>query len=380
VDVVISDMRMPAMNGAEFLSRVAKDWPQVMRLLLTGYAEMDAAIEAINSGHIYGYYNKPWEDMELRIGVENALKQKRLAEERDQLMVKLEERNRALKDLNANLDSRVKVRTAQLQTALGQVKSSNQELKRHYSDTVRAFSRFVDLREGNASGHVRRVAERAHRLGQELGMKAKDLQDLVFAALLLQVGKLSLPDRLIERPMSSLSKQERDNFLRHASVGASVLKDIGPLRQAARLIALQYECYDGSGIPNGLIGDDIPLGTRLLAVVRDYDLMLEGRTTGNAMRASEAQGQLRRLRGRKYDPDAVDALLQLVGPVSQQDYRPVIEASHLDLIPGMEIVEIIYGGQVFLRDVVLTEEMIDEIDELQKNAETVLTIRVKARK
>jgi response regulator RpfG family c-di-GMP phosphodiesterase len=379
VDLVISDMRMPAMNGAEFLAKVAKEWPQVMRLLLTGHAEMDAAIQAINAGHIYGYYNKPCEDAELRLGVENALKQKRLTEERDLLLTQLEQRNQALKALNTELDSKVKVRTAQLQTAMEQLKSTNQNLKKHYSDTVRAFSRFVDLREGKSSGHARRVADQARHLGQEMGLQVQELQDIVFAGMLLQVGKLSLPDRLIEKPMLFLQKHERDNFLRHPTVGASVLRDIAPLRQAARLIALQNECFDGSGVPNGLAGDDIPMGARLLAVVRDYDLMLEGHISGKTMTTAEAQNQLRRLSGKKYDPKVVNALIQLVGQAKAQSYRPVVEASPLDLIAGMEVVEIIYGGHVFLRDAVLTEEIIEEIDELNNNVDTALTIRVRAR-
>jgi response regulator RpfG family c-di-GMP phosphodiesterase len=380
VDVVISDMRMPVMNGAEFLSRVAEGWPQVMRLLLTGYAEMDAAIQAINAGHIYGYYNKPWEDTELRLGVENALKQKRLAEERDRLLAQLEQRNRELKALNDELDNRVKVRTAQLETAMEEIKSSHQKLKNHYSNTVRAFSRFVDLREGKSSGHARRVAEQANRVGQKLGIAANDLQDVVFAALLLQVGKLSLPDKLIERPLYSLVKSERDDFLRHARIGSSVLRDIAPLRQAAQLIAMQYECFDGSGTPNGLSGEDIPLGARLLAVLRDYDLLLEGRMSAKPMTATEAQKQLRRMSGKKYDPRVVDALMQLVGQVSDQDFRPVVDACLLDLTPGMEIVKIICDGRVFLRNTVLTDEMLEEIEELQKSSDTALTIRVRARK
>lgn len=380
VDLVISDMRMPSMNGAQFLTRVAEGWPQIMRLLLTGYAEMDAAIEAINNGHIYGYYSKPWEDTELRLGVENALKQKHLAEERDKLLKELALRNNELKALNNDLDAKVQVRTAQLQTALGEIRNANQDLKRHYSDTVRAFSRFVDMREDRSTGHARRVAERARKLAAEMGMEAGDQQAIVFAALLLQVGKLTLPDKLISRPLNALFKKEREAFLRHAAVGASILKDIAPLKEASRLIAMQYECHDGSGTPNGLMGEEIPLGARILSVVRDYDLLMEGVITGKLMTASEAQDQLRRLRGKKYDPAVVDAIIELVGEVKDSVYRPVVKASPLDLVPGMEVVEITYGGEVFLRDVILSKAMIEEIQALQTDVDSAIDIQIRARK
>lgn len=380
VDLVISDMRMPGMNGAQFLAQVAERWPMIMRLLLTGYAEVDAAIDAVNSGHIYGYYSKPWEDMELCLAVENAIRQKRLSEEKEHLLKELTERNQQLKTLNANLDKEVQVRTLQLQTALGKIKTAHQELKRQYSDTVRVFSRFVGLREGSFTGHARRVAERAQTLAKTLGMSAEEQQDLLFAGLLSQVGKLTLADRLVNTPLNLLKKSDRDSFMQHAATAGMVLKEIGTMQRASGLIAQQFEAYDGSGVPGGVAGEEIPLGARILAVVRDYDLYLEGRITGHPMSACEAQDQLRRLRKKKYDPAVVDALLTLVGKVKDSIYRPVLEATPQDLIPGMEIVEILYGDRVFLREVILTPEMIREIQNLDIDLETPLNIKVRGRK
>jgi response regulator RpfG family c-di-GMP phosphodiesterase len=283
-------------------------------------------------------------------------------------------------DMNASLDSRVQVRTAQLQTALSDIRRANQDLKQQYADTVRAFSKMIELREGSASGHPRRVAERARRLGETLGMTSKDQQNLVFASLLLEIGKVTLPDKLLNRPLNALFVQERDTFLHHAVIGASLLKNITPLKEAAQLIAPQYECFDGSGKPAGLIGEKIPLGSRILAVVRDYDLYLEGKLTGKMLTASDAQGQLRRLRGKKYDPKVVDELLKLVGEVKDTVYRPTVEASFSDLVPGMEIIEVTHGDSVFLRDAVLTLPMIEEIKSLQQEVGTALSIKIKARK
>jgi response regulator RpfG family c-di-GMP phosphodiesterase len=380
VDVLVTDMRMPAMSGAELLAQVAERWPSTMRILLTGYTDMDSAIAAINSGHIYGYYTKPWEEAELRLGVVNALREKRLEEERQRLLEELEARNRELSELNTSLDGKVQVRTAQLQTALLNINTAHRQLKRNYTDTVRAFAQLVELREGRISGHARRVAELGRGIAMRLELSGQQIQDIVLAGLLLQVGKVTLPDKILAHPVNALWKPERQRLYHHAAVGAAVLENIDPLRSAAHLIARQFECYDGSGFPAGLSGEQIPLGARILAPVRDYDLMLEGAMSGKPITTSEAQDQLRRLRGKKYDPLVVDTLIGLVGEVYDTLYRPVIEASLLDLVPGMEVVEVSADGKTLLREVVLTEEMIQEIEEHTRDAEGPLEIRVRARK
>jgi hypothetical protein len=98
------------------------------------------------------------------------------------------------------------------------------------------------------------------------------------------------------------------------------------------------------------------------------------------MTTSDAQAQIRRLRGKKYDPQVVDAFIELVGKVTERSYRPVVNANLLDLAPGMEIAEVVSGTRVLLRDVVLSEAMIEELEEYHGSAEDPLEIRVRARK
>jgi len=107
VDLIISDMRMPEMNGAEFLTQVVKQWPETIRILLTGYADLQSTIDAVNKGHIYNYCNKPWNDEELKLLVRNALEQKRLREERDHLSGIVHQQNKELKELNEHLVEKV---------------------------------------------------------------------------------------------------------------------------------------------------------------------------------------------------------------------------------------------------------------------------------
>ena len=99
VDLIISDMRMPEMNGAEFLSQVFMHWPETIRILLTGYADLQSTIDAVNKGRIYNYCNKPWHDDELKLLVRNALEQKRLREQRDRLSEIVRQQNTALNSM-----------------------------------------------------------------------------------------------------------------------------------------------------------------------------------------------------------------------------------------------------------------------------------------
>ena len=130
VDLIISDMRMPEMSGAEFLTHALEQWPETVRILLTGYADLQSTIDAINKGRIFSYCNKPWNDEELKLLVRNALEQKRLREERDRLSTVIRQQNDQLKALNEHLDERVEQRTAQLDQANIVLKNRQEQLRR----------------------------------------------------------------------------------------------------------------------------------------------------------------------------------------------------------------------------------------------------------
>ena len=118
VDIVVSDMRMPEMDGAQFLQKVCKKWPDTVRILLTGYAEIGATIDAINKGHIYRYISKPWEDNDIVLAIQQALRQKQLEEANLGLEELTRKQNEELKELNANLEKKVYARTDELRRTM----------------------------------------------------------------------------------------------------------------------------------------------------------------------------------------------------------------------------------------------------------------------
>lgn len=376
IDLIISDMRMPQMDGAEFLSRAAENYPDTVRILLTGYADIESTIAAVNNGRIYSYCSKPWEDNELRILVNNALEQKRLRQERQRLYDIVQRQNLELKELNSSLEEKVEKRTEQLKKSLHVIEQANESLKRQYNESVKAFAKIIEMRPGIKSGHAKYIAEHAKEVAQRLGLPPAEVRNVVFAGLLLQIGKMSLPDSLLTMPHFAMNSQQRKRFLNHAQEGYQLLAGIEPLHQAAELVGYQYEYYDGSGYPAGLSGPAIPLGSRILTVIREYVTMLDGSITGSTMSTDQVKTRLLSKRGTNYDPQVVDTFLALLEETKCNDERPVIEISWTQLQAGMEAAEVLCNDVLYLKDQILTDKHVEDILGLRKHGKN-LVLRVR---
>jgi response regulator RpfG family c-di-GMP phosphodiesterase len=334
VDLVISDMRMPEMDGAQFLERVFDGWPATKRILLTGYSDASATIAAINRGKIWRYVAKPWNDDEILVTVQQALAHRQLMEENARLTRLTQAQNEELKELNASLEQKVAERTAQLAEALKSLESAHGQLRQSFLATVQLFSGLTELRGGRLAGHSRRVADIARRLAEQMGLSDADQQDVFLAALLHDIGKLGLSDNLLNSPFNALTPQGRTEVMRHPAKGQQLLMAVEQLASAARIIRHHHECLDGSGFPDGLVGLAIPLGARILAVANDYDALQSGALTLHAHTPTEAQQFLQKERGRRYDPEVIDAFFAMLAEEAAK--RPKELALRVaDLRPGM---------------------------------------------
>lgn len=379
IDLIISDMRMPEMDGAQFLGHVAADWPDTIRILLTGYADMASTVQAVNEGHIYHYLTKPWNDHELLVTIRNAIEKKALRDERLRLTEALERKNQELSELNHNLEQLVRQRTARLRTTLDERDTANKALKKQFFETIKVLSRIIELRPGMQLGLSRMVAEQSKRVAMELALPEKETQNVIFAGLLFQLGRLTLPDRTIQQSFYLLNVKERERVLRSPQEGAVLLDEIEALCDVAAIIRSQYEKFDGSGVPGKLRGREIPIGARILAVVRDYNLYLEGALTGQKKIVADAQQYLTRNRESYYDPEVVDAYMRAIGRVKPLRYRPIIDALPCQLMEGMEVVDVKKGDRVYLQGGVLDKAYIDKILELRDEVGIHLQIRIRAR-
>lgn len=376
VDLIISDMRMPEMDGATFLKQVRQRWPQIMRILLTGYADISSTVAAINEGEIYRYIAKPWDDNEIQTVVREALERQRLESENRRLTALTQAQNEELKALNAGLEQKVADRTAELRQALAFVEQAHGELKKSFMTSVQVFAGLIELRSGPAgkqlAGHGRRVAENARKLAKRLALGEAEVQNIMLAGLLHDIGKLGLPDDL-------LGAEQRTQVMKHPVIGQNILLGIERFRDAALIVRHHHECYDGSGYPDRLAGIAIPQGARLLAVANDYDSLQVGTLVQRPLKPTEALDFLVENRGKRYDPAAVDAFVPMIaetlktGPVE-------IPLRTMHLKPGMVVSRDLMhrdGYLLLATGSVLKAEIIAQLERMEQVEQYNLTVYIR---
>ena len=382
VDLVISDMRMPQMDGAQLLEQVRTKWPDTLRILLTGYADVSSTIAAINKGEIYRYIAKPWEDNDIILVVRHALERKGLEQEKRRLEQLTRSQNEELKTLNASLETKVQERTAELRQTMSSLEQAHGELKKSFITSVRIFSNLTELRAGKLAGHSRRVADLARSLAQQMGMSDAEIQDVMFAGLLHDIGKIGLSDELLAKPFSTLNNEERAQVMKHPVTGQVALMSLDKLKAAAELICAHHERFDGKGYPNSLAGSAIPLGARILAVANEYDALQNGMLINQSLSPEKAHELIVKGSGQRYDPAVVDAFNKILGVAEQQpELAQEIRTNHLK--SGMVLARDLTAPNGFLllsRDHVLDAPMIAKLQQFEHHEghKLVLWIRPEA--
>ncbi|MFW2372230.1 MAG: HD domain-containing phosphohydrolase [Gammaproteobacteria bacterium] len=384
IDLIISDMRMPEMNGAQLLETVYNKWPTTIRILLTGYSEISSTIDAINKGNIYKYISKPWEENDIKQTVRNALESKKIERERDSLLDLTRKQNEDLKEFNANLETMVQSRTSELNQTMGMLESAYESLKDSYTSTVKILSNLIEMRAGTLSGHSKIVSEVSKSLALKYGLENETAQQISYAGLLQDIGKIGFADYLINKPLSSLSPDNQREFAKHPVIGEGILMAIEPLTEAAKIIRSYRERFDGKGYPDGLSGKNIPVGSRILAIVSDFDALQVGALTESRMTVLRAKEFISANSGSRYDPELVAAFLDIADIIEQDNKiqeqdRMLLAASDLEQ-------NMILARDLLTKDGILLlsegyrlgEHMIRQIKNLENSLNEELVIYIKS--
>ncbi|MCM3871109.1 MAG: response regulator [Pyrinomonadaceae bacterium] len=283
VAVVITDQRMPEMTGIELLRQTADLRPHMVRILLTGYMDVEALVEALNSGLVNTYLSKPWSNEDLKRRIVRAIEHYERNKKRNTLVL-----------ANERLTERLKQMTLDFVHVLG--------------DTLKAHDQYM-----YDSGI--RVARYAALMGERLGLTDEAATNLASAATLHEIGGVKEPTA--EDLQLSPAGSDPGSLLQPERA-ARILSHIPELRDVAEIIRFYQENFDGTGSPKNLVGEQIPLSSRILRVAHEYDRMTSPRNSALTLSHAKASADLLKHSGEVFDPIVVHTFA-LIGPAELSD-------------------------------------------------------------
>ncbi len=346
VGVIISDQRMPQMTGVEFLAQARKVTPDAIRILLTGYADIEASIGAINQGAVFRYLTKPWDDNDLLQVVGEAARNFQLIAENERLNKLVAKQNIELQEWNTRLKQRVLAQTAQIRAKSDAVAEANQLLRRSFRETIEALSGLIEIRDRRTSGHSRNVTKLVAAMTTELQVNEEESETICSAALLHDIGKISLPEHLLGVPPAKMTEKDLDAYHLHPIRGQAAIDMVPALRDVGVIIRHHHEHIDGSGFPDELRGRRIPFGSRIICVADTFERALVHYPERTAL--DSALQELTPLWGKKLDAD-LRVILETAAPTvfGHLDMSAEVTKLHVkpkDLKPGMQLLRDLYSG------------------------------------
>lgn len=358
VAVVVSDQRMPGMGGVEFLKRVREASPDTVRMMLTGQADFSDITGAINEGGVYRYITKPWDDEELKHIVRAAVERHDLVVENRRLQDATMTQNAKLYELNQTLETRVEEKT--------------KKLRESFFSFVGLCADMIELHDQLSGSHCKRVAVLSRGLGQSLGLKGFELEALWAAALLHEIGLIGVPREVLEKHEGELMDSERALIRNNPALSQEIIAKIDILRQSGLIVRSHMECFDGSGYPDRLKGDEVNYGSRILSICREYDRLRHARHPYSKV---EALAAIERGRGRRFDPDVTEAFLKFASETKDGDENqlaahnkntvPVnMKVEIYAIAPGMVLTKPLASGRGRLlvgQGTVLTDALIEKV-------------------
>jgi len=344
--VIVSDQRMPEMTGVDFLEKSRVVASAAVRILLTGYADVNAAIDAVNRGGIYRYLAKPWNDEELLQTVKGAVQMHMLIRENKRLNAVVQKQNEELKRWSQELEVIVQEQTMELQKSYDSLRAINAKLRTNFKNTIMAFAGLVELRDPRMRAHSRNVAEVCGLVAKELELGTGEREILVIAALLHDIGKIGIPDFLLKQDAEQMNYEAREEYIKHPLRGQAAVDTIEELRSAGLIIRSHHESYDGSGFPDELKKKEIPPAASILALV-DY-IDVKNRRYGSALSFAAIRKEVEEQAGTRFDPKLAPVVLA----VAEKYYRKrtvTTEAVEVELSPdelaqGMELNRDVLSG------------------------------------
>ena len=285
--LIITDIKMPEMDGIELLKRIKGINPNIRVIMVTGHPEINMAVEAMRLG-AYDFIIKP-ADLELvALTVKKALESKRLEEE--------------IEAYHSHLEELVEERTARLQHAY-------RILKKTHLDSVKVLAEAIDAKDPYTRGHSDRVKRMSLKIAMKMGFSEDRIESLEYGALLHDIGKIGIKDEVLQKP-GPLSPEEYQYIQEHPLIGVKIVEGVEFFQDKIPMIRHHHEHFDGSGYPDGLAGEAIPLEARIITVPDAFDAMTSLRPHRGVMPLEDVLTEFEKCKGKQFDPQVLEIFLR----------------------------------------------------------------------
>jgi len=280
VELVLLDIKMPGKSGVELLPEIKASYPDTAVIMATAITDTNIAIQCMKQG-AYDYLTKPFNLDEVVLSVDRALEKRRL---------ELENR-----DYQQHLEQKVEAQARKIRAS--------------FLSAITALAYALEAKDKYTSGHSQRVAEISVAIAKEMGLSQHSTERIRQAGLIHDIGKIGVRESVLNKP-GHLTDEEFQHVKEHCEMGEHILAPIVEDEEILKVVRHHHERYHGTGYPNGLKYEQIPLGARILAVADAYDAMTSKRPYREAMSDETACAEIKRGKLTQFDPEVADAFLK----------------------------------------------------------------------
>lgn len=376
IDCVISDMRMPKMDGVTFLTQVLEKYPTVERIILTGYADLSQTVLSINEAKIRYYLTKPWQDETILDCINAALETRQIKLKNKILIKELNTANENLNLSNQTLEAQVKKRTEHLEQANQALVKTKEALKEQNAQIIQLLIQASDRQGQRDNRHIKTIATLCHHLAVKCNQAP--LADLVSqAAYFTRLGHIGIKKDWITQPVANLALSVRKQVQALPLQASLLLSAISNMQEIADMVRCYKEKCDGSGYPDGLLADDIPMGAKILSLVYDYFDLQQGYIVDAKLSSSEARHYLFSNKD-KYDTLILDKFDDLIR-MDTELYQDEVKLTPMGLLEGMCLSRDVLapsGSVLLTKDTIINELQIQALMKISKTSEQEYIIYV----
>ncbi|MDP7036187.1 MAG: response regulator [Planctomycetota bacterium] len=289
---VLADIQMPECDGLSLLSRLKGISAEIPVILMTGSPNLSIAIQAVRLG-AYDFLLKPFQDMNLvSLALRRAMEHASLVREN--------------RNYQADLETKVKERTEQLNQALNQVASVLEQNKRAHLETIVILSKVAELNDADTGNHIKRMSLYCEEITRGLQLDDLFIEEIAYSSPMHDIGKISIPNTILQKP-GKLTEDEFEVMKTHTVKGEKILDGIPFLERAKEIALSHHERFDGLGYPHGLRGEEIPLSARIVSLADVFDALTSKRCYKPAFPLEQALNIIKEEKGKQFDPDILAA-------------------------------------------------------------------------